>query len=64
MKFSLKACRINADLSLEDAAKNLDITDDVLKRLEEDTEYLKRAEVELIDRLCKLYGITAEDIRL
>lgn len=64
MRFSLKACRVNANLSLEEAANMLEITNDCLKRLEEDTDYLKKADVLLIDRICRLYGITAEEIKL
>lgn len=64
MRYSLKACRVNANLSLEEAANMLEITNDCLKRLEEDTDYLKKADVLLIDRICRLYGITAEDIKL
>ena len=64
MQCSLKAWRVNANLSLEEAAKRLEITADLLKRLEEDSEYLKAADVLLIERICRLYGITAEDIRL
>lgn len=64
MRYSLKACRVNANLSLEEAANMLEITTECLTRLEEDTDYLKKADVLLIDRICRLYEITAEDIKL
>ncbi len=64
MKCNLKACRVNANLSLDEAANKLEIPTDFLKRLEEDTEFLKKTDVLLIDRICKLYEITAEDIKL
>lgn len=64
MKISLKAGRINKALSLEEAAKKLSISVDMLKRLEEDNGYLKKADTLLIDRICKLYGVTAENIKV
>ena len=62
MKISLKAGRVNAGLSLEEAAEKLNISANVLRRLEEDNTYLKRSDPLLIERICKLYGITADNI--
>ncbi len=62
MKISLKAGRVNAGLSLEEAAEKLNISDNVLRRLEEDNAYLKQSDPLLIERICKLYGITADNI--
>lgn len=62
MKITLEAGRVNVGLSLEEAAKRPDISVIILKRLEEENAYLKQSDPLLIERICKLYGITAENI--
>lgn len=62
MKITLEAGRVNVGLPLEEAAKRPDISVIILKRLEEENAYLKKSNPLLIDRICKLYGITAENI--
>lgn len=64
LQLSLKSFRVNSGLSLKEAAEKAEIPEKTLRLMEEDEERLKQADLEYIIKLCKLYSIKAEEIRL
>ena len=61
MKISLKAARVNAELTRKDVAKHLGFSTDTLKFIENGRRDLRVSELNI---LCKLYKCTIDDIFL
>jgi DNA-binding XRE family transcriptional regulator len=59
MKISLKALRVNADLSQSDAAKAIGITKRTLQKWETSTTF---PDARQILKICEVYGCTMSDI--
>ena len=61
MQVSMKALRVNADLSQEQAAKSIGITKRTLQSWESNTTFPTAIQLK---RLCTVYGCTMDDIFL
>lgn len=61
MKITLKALRVNAGLSQKEVAKKLGISNNTLIKWE---RYLSYPRVLQLDKMCKLYGCSMDDIFL
>lgn len=61
MKISLKAARVNAELTRKDVVKHLGVSTDTLKLIENGRRDLRVSELNI---LCKLYNCTIDDIFL
>ena len=61
MKISLKAARVNAELTRKDVVKHLGVSTDTLKLIENGRRDLRVSELNI---LCKLYKCTIDDIFL
>lgn len=61
MKVSLKAARVNANLTQAEAGKALGVSKDTIKSIENGKRGL---EVMECDKLCEIYGCTRDDIFL
>lgn len=59
MKVSLKALRVNAELTQEDVAKELGVSVDTVKNIEAGKRELRVSELKTV---CALYGCTFDDI--
>lgn len=59
LRITLKAARINADLSQKEAAERLRISNKTLCNWENGVSY---PDAEQIDALCKLYGVHYDNI--
>ena len=59
MKIKLKAARVNADLTLEEAAKDLGITKNTLISYE---KYRTIPDMEMGRAMASLYGATVDDL--
>ena len=59
MKITLKAARVNADLTLEDAAKGLGITKNTLISYE---KYRTIPDMRVGKAMASLYGTTVDDL--
>jgi transcriptional regulator with XRE-family HTH domain len=59
LRITLKAARINADLSQKEAAEQLHISNKTLCNWENGVSY---PDAEQIDALCKLYGVHYDNI--
>ena len=62
MKISLKAYRINANLSVREAAEIAEVTEKTIRTWENDPESFKKANWESVSKLAKAYGISADDL--
>lgn len=58
-KMSLKAARVNAGYSQKEAANKLGVSNGTLCNWENGKSF---PNVEQVDRICKLYGLTYDDI--
>lgn len=58
-KITLKALRVNAGLTLEEASKKLDINKDTLSKYERGVTYLNQP---MIDKILKLYNVSYDAI--
>lgn len=61
LQITLKAARVNAELTLKEAAGAGHITVDVLRNYESGRTAIP---AHVLNRLAKVYGITSENIRL
>lgn len=61
MRVSLKAARVNANMTQEEAGKVINASKDTIKAIEKGTREIKVPECE---KLCEAYGCTREDIFL
>lgn len=61
MKISLKAARVNAELTRKDVVKHLGFSTDTLKLIENGRRDLRVSELNI---LCNLYNCTIDDIFL
>ncbi len=61
MKISLRALRVNAELTQEDAAKAIGVTKRTLQSWEANATY---PNISTLVKLCKVYGCGLEDIFL
>lgn len=61
MKVSLKAARVNANLTQEKAGKALGFSKDIIKAMEKGTREIK---VQEFRKLCELYQCKEDDIIL
>lgn len=61
MKVSLKAARVNAELTRKEVVKHLGFSTDTLKAIENGKRELKISEMDI---LCELYKCTRDDIFL
>lgn len=59
MTFTLKACRVNKNLSLEDAAKELGISLHTLKNYEAGTTY---PPIDIVFKMLALYKVKIEAV--
>ena len=61
MKITLKAARINRNLSIKDVCKSIGISESTLRRWESGATYpyLNQAVA-----LCELYGVSLDDIEI
>lgn len=58
-KISLKAARVNANLSQKAAAKALGVSNQTLCKWEKGKTF---PDAQQVDALCKLYGVSYDDI--
>lgn len=58
-KMSLKAARVNAGYSQKEAAEKLGVSNATLCEWEKGNTF---PNVQQVDRICKLYGLTYDDI--
>lgn len=61
VKITLKAARINAGIKQEDAAHELEIASSTLSFIENG---IASPRFELVERMCELYNIKIENIKL
>lgn len=61
MKVSIKAARVNAELTQSDAAKRANIDKKTLCSYEKGKRLPK---VDVLHRLCQIYGCTMDDIKI
>lgn len=61
MQISLAAARVNAEMTQDDVAKKMGLTRATIIAWEKGKKILKIWE---LDALCKIYGVTREDIFL
>lgn len=59
LKISLKAARVNANLSQKDAARELNVSNKTLTNWENGKSF---PSAEKIDALCKLYNLSYDNI--
>lgn len=59
MEITLKAARVNVDMSQTEAAKQLGISKNTLSNYE---KYKTKPDIELSKRIAVLYGCTVDDI--
>lgn len=59
MKIKLKALRVNADLTQEEAAKKMNVTRETIQSWESHRTFPK---MDALNRLCDIYGCTLNDI--
>lgn len=59
LKITLRAARVNADLSQKEAAKKLGVSNNTLCNWEKGVSYPDAGQ---IDALCKLYGVHYDSI--
>ena len=64
MKLSLKALRINANVSVEEAAKIADVTTNTIYRWENNQEIFKKASIEAIAKLVEAYGASMDNLEI
>lgn len=62
MKISLKAYRINANLSVKEAAEIAEVHEMTIRKWENHPETFKKACWEHVAKLAKAYGISADDL--
>ncbi len=63
MKVSLKAYRVNANLSVKEAAEIVGVTEKTIRAWESDLENFKKANWQSVSKLAKAYGVTTDDLR-
>lgn len=61
MKVSMKALRVNAELSQIDAAEKIGVTPLTLSKWESHTTF---PTLDQLVKMCKVYGCTVDDVRL
>lgn len=59
MEVTLKAARVNADMTLADAARSLKINRNTLSNYE---KYKTKPDIEMSKRIADLYGCSVNDI--
>lgn len=61
MKITLRAARINANITQEEAAKKLGIANSTLSFIENGTASPR---FKLVEKMCKLYGVNIENVEV
>ena len=64
MKLSLKALRINANVSVEEAARIADVTTNTIYRWENNQEIFRKASIEAIAKLVEAYGASMDNLEI
>ena len=64
MKFSLKALRINANVSVEEAAKIAEVTPNTIYRWENNQDIFRKASIEAISKLVEAYGASMDNLEI
>lgn len=62
MKVSLKAYRVNANLTVKEAAEIAGVSDKTIRKWENDPDSFKRANWESVAKLAKAYSVSADDL--
>jgi len=62
MALSLRAMRINLNKSADEVADYVGVAKKTIYKWENDTQTLYKAKLENVLKLCKLYGISVNDL--
>ena len=60
MKISIKAARVNAELTMAEAAKRIGVSENTLRTWE---KMISSPRADLMPQICKTYGCTYADLR-
>lgn len=61
-KLTIKTYRLISGYSVKDVAKEVKVSEKTIRAIEKDPERLKGTRFDTIHQMCKLYGVTTDDI--